>query len=216
MAIRILIVDDHKIMCDGLKSLIDRHDGMEVIGTTTNGRDAVSLTLELKPDIVIMDVLIPEFDGIEASKKILEKSPETKIIALSMYSHKHYLTAMLEAGVAGYVVKGCSFDELVSAITSVHSGGTYLSDEIAKTVIKGYVNTMSHQKTIGELLTEKECAVLKLIADGKKTKAIADEMDISVKTVETYRRQLMQKLEIETVADLVKYAIKEGFTSISE
>jgi len=217
MDIKILLVDDHKIMCDGLKSLLSQVKNLEVIGIATSGKEAVSKALELNPDIIIMDILMPDIDGIEASRQILEKKPKMKIIALSMYAHKHYLTEMLDTGVAGYLVKGCSFEELTNAIKTVYRGGIYLSDEIAKKVIRGYVGrTLKKQNSFSAILTNKECNVIKMIASGKKTKDIANLLGVSVKTIETYRRQIMNKLDIDNIADLVKYAIKEGLTSINK
>ena len=213
MSISILIVDDHKIFCEGLRALLSQREGLSVAGCACNGEDAVELALKQKPDIILMDILMPGIDGIETTKRIFEQRPQTRIIALSMYTHKHYVTEMLNAGVSGYLVKGCTIDELVNAITSVHQGGTYLSEKIANQIVRVFVNRMERPCSPQPApLSEREAAVLKMIADGIPLKEIALKLGISIKTAETHRRQILTKLGLSSIVDLVKYAIREGLT----
>ncbi len=215
MDIKILLADDHKITRDGLKALLESQKNMIVIGEAENGRQAVRLASELAPDVIVMDINMPELNGIEATRQIISELPETKIIALSMYSDKRYVVGMLKAGVSGYLLKNCAFDELVSAITAVVANQNYMSQKIADTVMKDYANILeSSDSSPASTLTAREREVLQLIAEGLKTKDIATRIHVSVKTVETHRQQVMRKLNAKSVAELTKIALREGLTSL--
>lgn len=215
MDIKILLADDHKITRDGLKSLLENQNHMNVIGEAENGRQAVRLALDLAPDVVVMDINMPELNGIEATRQIISELPDTKIIALSMYSDKRYVVGMLKAGVSGYLLKNCAFDELASAISAVVANQNYMSQKIADTVMKDYANILeTNDNSPASSLTAREREVLQLIAEGLKTKDIAARIHVSVKTVETHRQQIMRKLNARSVAELTKIALREGITSL--
>ena len=219
MHTKILLVDDHKITRDGLSALIEKQPDMEVIGEAENGRDAVKLVQNMAPDVVIMDISMPDLNGIDATQQILAVSPSTKVIALSMYSDKRYVEGMLSAGVSGYLVKSCAFDELVQAILAVISGKAYLSPNIADIVMKDYAGRLTGEgkedvSLPGRRLSSREREVLQLITEGYNSKQIADKLFISIKTVSTHRRNIMEKLNIDNIADLIKFALREGLTSI--
>jgi two-component system, NarL family, response regulator NreC len=215
MSTRILIVDDHSITREGLKVLLNKIPNFEVIAEAENGRAAVSLARKHRPDVIVMDINMPELNGVDASRQILAELPQTKIIALSMYSDRSYVKGMLKSGVAGYLLKNCAFEELSVAILTVLRNQTYLSPKISDIVRKEFIKMMDgDEANAGELLSEKEREVLQLIAEGKKTKEIAEQLHISIKTVEARRSKIMEKLNINTVAGLTKFAIREGLTSI--
>ncbi len=217
MDIRILLADDHKITRDGLRVLLEQQKSMTVVGEAENGRQAIRLALELKPDVIVMDISMPELNGVEATRQILADLPETKIIALSMYSDKRYVVGMLKAGVSGYLLKNCAFDELITAISAVMKNQNYMSQKIADTVMKDYASMLAgNDISLAAQLTSREREVLQLIAEGLKTKEIADRIHLSVKTVETHRQQIMRKLNATSVAELTKIALREGLTSLDE
>ena len=215
MTIKILLADDHKITRDGLKALLENQKNMTVVGEAENGRLAVRLAAELKPDVVVMDINMPELNGIEATRQIVAELPGTKIIALSMYSDKRYVVGMLKAGVSGYLLKNCAFDELVAAISAVMNNQNYMSQKIAGTVMREYTTILetSDSSPVSQL-SAREREVLQLIAEGTKTKDIADRIHVSVKTVETHRQQIMRKLNVTSIAELTKIALREGLTSL--
>ncbi len=215
MTIRILLADDHKITRDGLRSLLEQQSSMQVVGEAENGRQAIRMAMELKPDVVVMDISMPELNGIEATRQIRADLPDTKVIALSMYADRRYVTGMMKAGVSGYLIKNCAFDELVSAITAVVGNQSYLSPRIADTVMKDYAHILEQgDASIDTILTPREREVLQLIAEGLPTRQIADRMHVSIKTVETHRQQVMRKLNAKSVAELTKIALREGLTSL--
>jgi two-component system, NarL family, response regulator NreC len=217
MSIKILVVDDHKITRDGLSALIDKQPDMEVVGEASNGREAIELARDMSPDVIIMDISMPDLNGIDATSQILAESPKCKIIALSMYSDSRYVKGMLKAGVSGYLVKSCAFDELVKAITVVAVNQAYLSPGIADMVMKDYVEALKIDRTapIPESpLSIREREVLQLIAEGVSSDQIASRLHVSIKTVSTHRRNIMEKLNINNIADLIKFALREGLTSI--
>ncbi|MHC4185081.1 MAG: response regulator, partial [Planctomycetota bacterium] len=208
MSIKIILADDHKITRQGLCSLLDKQADMEVVAEAEEGRTAVRLALELAPDIIIMDVSMPDLNGIEAARKIAAECPEVSIIALSMHSDSLFVTEMLKSGAAGYLLKDCAFEELERAIRTVMAGKTYLSPAISGVVVNDYLQRLSKADfSDTEALTSREREVLQLLAEGKSTKQIALKLHISAKTVETHRRQIMDKLDIHSVAELTKYAI---------
>ena len=215
MSIRILLADDHKITRQGLRSLLDKEFDMEVVAEAEQGRTAVRLVRELSPQVVIMDVTMPDLNGVEAARQIVSEFPDVKIIALSMHSDSLFVTEMLRSGASGYLLKDCAFEELARAIRTVVAGRTYLSPCIFGVVVNDYLHRLSKADFSGsEVLTDREREVLQLLAEGKSTKQIALKLHISVKTVETHRRQMMDKLDIHTVAELTKYAIRKGLTSL--
>lgn len=215
MTIRILLADDHKITRDGLRALLEQQQDMAVVAEAENGREAIRITLELKPDVVVMDISMPELNGIEATRQILAEAPDTRVIALSMYADSRYVTGMLKAGVSGYLLKNCAIDELINAISAVVAGESYLSPRIADTVMKDYTQILQGDRTtVEEMLSGREREVLQLIAEGLSTRQIAERIHVSVKTVETHRQQIMKKLDARSVAELTKIALREGLTSL--
>ncbi len=212
MAIRIFIADDHTIVREAICSLLSNEHNMEVVGQAGDGRTAVELARELQPDVIIMDIILPNLNGIDATRQILRELPGTKVVALSAHSDRRSVREMLKAGATGYVPKQCAFQELVSAINNVAANHTYLSSRISGIVVEGYIHrpTEDDDTCAYSILTAREREVLQLIAEEKSTKVIAKELYVSPKTVEWHRSQLMNKLGIQSVAGLVKYAIREG------
>ncbi len=215
MSINIILVDDHKIIRDGLRSLLEKETDMAVVAEAENGRDAVKLSRKFAPDIVIMDINMPDLNGVDAATLILEESPDVKIIALSIHSTRRYVARMLKAGASGYLVKHCAYEELADAIRSVANNKPYLSSQILDTVLSDYTSSVSS----GEIstlstLTFREREVLQLVAEGVKSEKIADRLFVSVKTVSSHRRAIMQKLNLHSVAELTRYAIREGLVSL--
>ncbi len=215
--IKILIADDHKITRQGLRSLLENEPDMEVAAEADEGRSAVRIACELKPDVVIMDVSMPDLNGMEATRQIVRKQPSIKIVALSMHSDNMFVTEMLKSGVSGYLLKDCAFEELSSAIRSVVDGKTYLSPAISGVIVNGYLNRLTNtQSADSQVLTDREREILQMISEGKTTKQIALKLHISIKTVETHRRKIMNKLNMFNVAELTKYAIRKGLTSLEK
>jgi len=217
MSIRILLADDHKIVRDGLRTLIGKEAGMEVIGEAENGRKALKMAEKIRPNVVIIDVTMPDMNGIEATKKMVTEIPGVKVIALSMHSDRRFVLGMLEAGASGYLMKDCAFDELAKAVRSVSTGQTYLSPSIVDVLVKGYLDRVNEKLSVARSpLTEREREILQLLAEGRSSKEIAAHIGVSVKTVETHRRNMMQKLNMRSVAELTKYAIREGLISVED
>lgn len=215
MSIKILLADDHEIMRAGLRSLLDKEPGMEVVAEAENGRKAVQLARELSPDVVVIDVTMPDLNGIEATRQILSEVSAVKVLALSMHSDEQFVVEMLTAGASGYLLKDCAVDELCTAIRAVVANQTFLSSEIANVVVKDYLRRLSIKDfSPGSVLTSREREVLQLVAEGKTSKKIASLLHVSVKTVEAHRQQIMDKLGIRSVAELTKYAIRKGITSV--
>ncbi len=215
MRFQILLADDHQILRQGLAALLTKESDMQVVGEASDGRTAVALAKQLKPQIVVMDVAMPDLNGIDATRQILAEMPQTKIIALSMHSDKRFVVGMLKAGAAGYLLKHCALEELVNAIRVVISNRTYLSPDIAGMVIEDF---LLQSKTLDTsafgILTLREREVLQLYAEGKITRQIAELLHLSIKTVESHRKQIMEKLGFQSFAELIKYAIREGLTSL--
>lgn len=215
MSIRIIIADDHKIVRNGLRSLIEKELDIEVIAEADNGRSVVRFALELAPDVVIMDIAMPDLNGIEATRQIIAALPVTKVIALSMHADKRYVMEMLKAGASAYVLKDNAYEELARAIRTVLGNHTYLSPQVAEIVICDYVKlAQTANDSVFSVLSAREREVLQLLAEGKSTVQIAESLYISVKTVETYRQHIMEKLNIRSIAELTKYAIREGLTTL--
>ena len=215
MSIRILLAADHQITSQGRRSLLEKQPDMEVVAEAEEGRTAVRLVRELVPNVVIMDVSMPDLNGMQATRKIIAEFPNIKIIALSMHSDSLFVIEMLKSGASGYLLKDCAFEDLERAIRTVVADKTYLSPTISSVVVDDYLHRLSRADFAdSEVLTDREREVLQLMAEGKSTKRIALELHISAKTVETHRRQIMNKLDIHTVAELTKYAIRKGLTSL--
>jgi len=214
MSIKVLIADDHQIMREGLRSLLEKEADIKVLGEAEDGRMIQRMARELKPDVIIMDVAMPDLNGIEATRQIIAELPAVKIIALSMHDDRRFVLNMLKAGAAGYMLKDCAFQELAKAIRVVMSHKTFLSPEVADIVVKDYLSTTkTTESSAFNLLSPREREVLQLIAEGKTSALIGESLHISVKTVETHRQQIMVKLKLRSVAELTKYAIREGLTS---
>lgn len=212
MSIKILVADDHKVMREGLRTLIEKQPGMEVIAEAENGRMALKLIKKLSPDIAIMDIAMPDLNGIEATRQIVAEAPGTKVIALSMHSDRQFVTRMMSAGASGYLLKDCAFEEVARAIRSVMARQIYLSPEIVSIVVKAFLRRSEPSDSMLSVISPREREVLQLIAEGKTTKQIALRLHISAKTVDTHRRNIMDKLDIHSIAELTKYAIREGLT----
>ena len=215
MSIRILLADDHKIVREGLGALIDQQSGMEVVAQAEDGRTAVELARKLSPDVVIMDIGMPELNGVEATRQILAMVSGVRVIALSMHSDRRFVGEMLRAGASGYLLKDCAFEELDRAVRTVISNRIYLSPGITGVVVEDYLHpARSRDKGASSLLTSREREVLQLLAEGKSTKQIAFDLKLSGKTIETHRQRIMKKLKLHAIADLTKYAIRTGLTSL--
>lgn len=215
MNIRILLADDHKIIREGLRALLEKQPEMEVVAEAQDGLSTVKLSQKLGPDIVIMDIGMPEMNGIEATRQIVSQSKAIKVIALSMHSDRRFVLQMLEAGASGYLLKDSAFEELVASIRTVMANQSYLSPAITDVVIREYLsNTGRDRQTAFKVLTAREREVLQLLAEGKTTKQTALLLNVSVKTIETHRQQIMEKLKIRSIAELTKYAIREGLTAL--
>lgn len=216
MGIKILIADDHKILREAIASLLNNEVWMSVVGEAEDGRTAVQLTRELQPDVVIMDIIMPNLNGIEATRQIIRELPQTKVMILSEQSDRRCVCEALRAGASGFVPKRCGFEELVTAIRNLAANHTYLSSEITGVVVDGYIHRRPDQENSAySVLTNREREVLQLIAEGMPTKGIAKELHLSVKTIEWHRSQLMKKVHLTSIAELVKYAITEGLTCTS-
>jgi DNA-binding NarL/FixJ family response regulator len=217
MSVTILLVDDHRMVREGLRLVLDQEPELKVAGEAADGREALRLAEQLQPDIVVMDIGMPGLNGMEATRKILEKSPHARVIALSTYSDKRYVLGMLEAGASGYVVKSAAAEELVRAIQQVVRGAKYLSPDLADPALPKQLERMpSPDAAGGRILGPREREVLQLIAEGKTSKEVAANLYISVKTVDMHRQNIMNKLNLHSVAELTKYAIREGLTRLEE
>jgi len=215
MSIRIVLADDHQIIRDGLRHLLKTQKDMEVLAEAEDGRSAVQLVGKIKPDVVILDVAMPDLNGIEAARQISSQYPNVRIVALSMHSDRRFVAEMLKAGASGYLLKDSAFEELAQAVRTVVAGKMYLSPQITGGIIEDYVLRLPNGRdSAASVLTPREREVLQLVAEGKSTKQIAGHLNVSVKTVETHRRQLMEKLDLHSVAELTKFAVREGLTSL--
>ena len=212
MTIRILIADDHAVVAEGLKHLVEAQSDLEVVATVGDGREAVRVAKETEPDVVLMDLSMPELNGADATRAIIDTRPECRVIVLSMYAEREYVRRALKAGATGYVVKRSAAKELVDAIRAVHSGQRYLSPRVADVVIDDY--TGDGKADLLEKLSTREREVLQLLAEGRTGSEIAQRLSLSQKTVETYRARLVEKLGIRDVAGLVKFAIQRGLVSL--
>jgi len=216
MLLKLLLADDHAILREGLKGLIQAHPDMQVVAEAATGREAVRMARRERPDVVVMDISMPDMNGIDATREIKEFFPECKIIVLSMHSEEHFITQAIQAGAAGYLLKNSVFEEFIGAVRTVAADKAYFSPAVATTIV-GYVKKAPTVESVGPSseLTPRERQVLQLIAEGKRTKDIAGDLGIGVKTIEGCRTAIMNKLNLHTVAELTKYAIRNGITSIN-
>lgn len=219
---RILLCDDHRLMREGLRAILEKA-GLTVVGEAENGRDGVELTRQLRPDVVLMDISMPDLNGIDATRLLVEELPATKVIGLSMNSDRRYVATMFGAGAVGYLLKSSASEELIRAVHAVANNLKYVSPSVAGTFIDDY---MAHAEPAQFLANEaplaaakplslREREVLQLLAEGKSSKEIAARLNIAATTVESHRRQIMDKLNLRTIAELTKYAVREGLTSLA-
>lgn len=209
MTIRVLLADDHSVLRDGLEALLQAQGNITVVAHAQDGREAVQKTIKFKPDVVIADIVMPELDGIEATRRIGKSCPSTRVLILSMYSTTEHIFRALQAGAKGYLLKESAGAEVVAAVKSVHQGNRYLSRKIADTVVDEYVREHQPIDPLGTL-SARERQILQLVAEGRSTAHIAQSLALSPKTVDTYRSRLKQKLDIDSFAGLVKFAIECG------
>ena len=215
MSVRVLVADDHKLMREGLRALLDGAADTTVVAEADNGRDAVDLAVKLRPEVVLMDVTMPDLNGIEAARRIGAACPGVRVVALSMHADKRFVAKMFAAGAAGYLLKDCAFEELLRAVRTVAAGQGYLSPQISASVLEDYGRHLGDENgSVLSLLTDREREVLQLIAEGLNTKSIAYRLHLSPKTIETHRQHLMTKLHCTSVAELIKISLREGLTSL--
>lgn len=215
MHIRVLIVDDHRMFREGLRSLLVQVPDIEVVGEACSGSEAIQMVADFSPEVVLMDIAMPDMNGIEATRQLLGDNPALRILALSMESEHRFIVEVLGAGACGYVLKDTAFTELADAIRRVHSGDTYLGPRISELIIKDYLlHIRGGLATTHNLLTPREQEMLQMIADGKNSKELSAAFDISIKTVEVHRHRIMKKLNLYSIAELTKYAVREGLTSL--
>lgn len=210
MEIGVLLVDDHKILREGLKNIIDKHTHMRVIGEATNGREAIKMVAELEPDVVIMDVAMAGLNGIEATRQLLAQNPDVKVIGLSMHDNKRFIIGMFKAGAYGYLLKDCASEELITAIETVGRNQKYLTQRVSGIILNEFMESYSEES----VLSSREIEILQLIAEGKNSKQIAETLFLSSKTVDAHRKNIMDKLDIHTIPELTTYAIRQGIISI--
>lgn len=212
---KIIIADDHKIIRDGLRALLEKQPDMKVVAETMDGRSTLELARRLTPCMVIMDVNMPDLNGIEATRRITREIPGVQVVALSMHADRRFVKEMFKAGAQGYLLKDCAFEELLQALRIVAEGQFYLSPTITGIVIQDFVeDVQARDHSAFTLLTAREREVLQLLAEGKTTAQMAAALFVSEKTIETHRRQVMQKLNLHSIAELTKYAIRQGITTI--
>ncbi|OFW10327.1 MAG: DNA-binding response regulator [Acidobacteria bacterium RIFCSPLOWO2_02_FULL_59_13] len=213
--IHILLADDHRIVRQGLRRILEEHPQMEVVAEASDGREAVQLALEKKPDVVVMDIGMPHLNGMEAARQILRRLPATKILVLSMYSDESYVVQVLEAGAKGYLLKDSADAELVEAVQAVSNGKSFFSPLISRILLDEYVRQLQEKKITDryELLTEREREILQLIAEGQTSREIAELLNVSVSTVDTHRGHIMEKLDLHNPYEVVLYAVRKGLIS---
>lgn len=216
--IRILIADDHTIVRQGLKRILEDETGMEVVGEAVDGRDAVAKAMDLMPDIVLMDLSMPGLHGLEAARQITKRLTKTRVLILSMHKNEAYVLQALQAGASGYILKDSASEEVAGAIKSVWRGDSYLSPSISRVVIEDYLRLSAPgtagAKSLYDTLTVREREIFQLLAEGLKNQEIAERLHVSVKTVETHRAHIMEKLNLNNIAELVKYSIEIGIVQL--
>ena len=215
MGIRILIVDDHGIVREGLRLLFENQPDFHVVAEAENGRAAVELAKKHSPDIVVMDISMPDMNGIEATRLIRNANPAVKVIGLSVHINKEHIVGMLRAGASGYLLKNCNWEEIIKAVHVVIANRLYLSSGINDLIIREYMELLTRQNMSAySTLSDRECEVLQLLAEGKSCKDIAGILKLSSKTVDVFRYKIMKKLGVYSIAELTKYAVREGLTAL--
>jgi DNA-binding NarL/FixJ family response regulator len=213
--IRILLADDHRIVRSGLRRLLEQERSLAVVGEADDGRTAIDLAKKLSPDVILMDISMNDMNGVEATRRISATNPKSKVLILSVHAGQKLVSEVFKAGASGYVLKDCDFSEVFAAIRAVAADETYICPQIATLLRNDYVQRMTQDGASSALgLTPREREVLQLMAEGKSTKEIAFAFDVSIKTVEVHRQRIMEKLDLHTIAELTKYAIREGLTSL--
>jgi DNA-binding NarL/FixJ family response regulator len=214
--IRVLLAEDHTIVRKGLRSLLDAEATISIVGEAENGRQAVEQVEQLLPDVVVMDIGMPELNGLEATRQIKKRFPDVQVLILTVHTDQEYVLQILRAGASGYLVKQAAPTDLISAIQAAHRGGVFLSPSISRKVVEGYVGRAgtAEEPDSYDRLTEREREVLQLIAEGHSTRQIAEQLHVSVKTAETHRTHLMDKLGLHSTAELTQYAIRRGVISL--
>lgn len=215
MSIRVVLVDDHAMLRDGLRAVLEGEPDVEVVGEASTGREALERVRELAPDVVVMDVAMRDLNGVEATRQIRRESPRTRVVGLSTHGDKRYVLGMLDAGASGYVLKVSAYDELRRAIQATSGGKVYLSSEIAGVVLESRGAAVEPEEASGlAALGPREREVLQLLAEGHTSGEIASHLHVSTSTVETHRRNIMRKLNLHSVAELTKFAVREGLTPL--
>ena len=211
--VRVLLADDHALVRAGIRALLQGLEGVTVVAETGNGAEVLELARTHRPDVVLLDISMPGLSGLDVSAQLERELPEVRVVVLSMHANEEYVLQALRAGAVGYMLKDSATAELELALKAVMQGETYLSPPISKQVVEGYVQRVGAEQPASEKLTPRQREVLRLIAEGHSTKEIAYRLELSVKTVETHRAQLMERLQIRDIAGLVKYAIRSGLAS---
>lgn len=213
---RVLIADDHEILRAGLRALLLQEEDIEVVGEAADGRTALKLTKQLVPDVVIIDIGMPEMNGIDATRRIVAEVPGVKVLALSMHADRRFVTQMLDVGASGYLLKDCAMEELAFSLKALRENRLYLSPGVAGVVVDSYLKRSAENaaESRSGRLSGREREVLQLIAEGHSTATIAEQLSLSIKTIESHRKNIMDKLELHSVAELTKYAIREGLTDL--
>lgn len=214
MKIKVLVVDDHQLFREGIVTLLFSAENIEVVAQAEDGLDAIEKAKHYKPDVVLLDITMPRMNGIEATKKLKALMPGIKIVSLSMHSEKQYVKGVLEAGADGYLLKNCTYRQLTDAIQSVYDGKKYLSEDITGMIISGYLEPSSSEASEYERLSVREKEIFHLFAEGKSTREIGELLFISVKTVNTHKQNILEKLELKSNTELVKYALKNGLINL--
>jgi two-component system nitrate/nitrite response regulator NarL len=216
--IRIVLVDDHPLVLDGIRARLEGEPGIEVVGEACNGEQALVKAQALKPDVMLMDVSMPVMNGFDATRRLRESDPDVRVLILSMHDNREYILKLIQSGASGYILKDVSSEEMVKAIETVHQGGTYFSAGASQSLFSQFDAPSAGAATAAsdsDVLTRRELTVLKLLAEGRNNKEIARELDISVRTVETHRQNIKAKLNIQTAAGLVRYAIEHNLVQLS-
>lgn len=216
--IKVLIADDHAILRDGIRLLLEAQSDIEVVDEAADGREAVGKAIELEPEVVLMDIAMPFLNGLEATREIKKAVPSTKVVVLTMHDSEEYILQILNAGASGYVLKHASGSDLLAAIRAVHRGGSYLHPTVTRKVIDDYLRRLSadRERTTFDGLTEREMQILKLITAGNTNQSIAEQLCLSIKTVQTHRTHIMEKLGVHDRTELVKYAIRKGLVTLQD